>query len=56
LGYFRLEVLGQTVKPLSSAENFVDLLEATFDVHRHLIYQSLRRKLLGIQTALLQSP
>ncbi len=29
---------------LSAAAVYVDLLEATFDVHRHLLYQSLRRK------------
>lgn len=30
---------------LSAAAVYVDLLEATFDVHRHLLYHSLRRKL-----------
>ncbi|MEA5467120.1 hypothetical protein [Leptothoe sp. PORK10 BA2] len=30
---------------LSAAAVYVDLLEATFDVHRHLLYQSLRIKL-----------
>ena len=29
---------------ISAAAVYVDLLEATFDVHRHLLYQSLRHK------------
>jgi hypothetical protein len=30
---------------LNAAMVYVDLLESTFDVHRHLLYQSLRQKL-----------